>query len=124
MYLLATGERTFGAAKQLIASGESVDQRDNAQINALAYALQARDYEAALRLLRLGARPDATVSFDEIPVAMLPVLTRDPEGIRSLQRAGVDFSKVRYRGISALEYAKQTGDRRLIDALDPRGRAI
>ena len=124
MYLLATGERTVGAAKQLVASGESVDQRDNAQVNALAYALQARDYAAASRLLRLGARPDATVTFEDIPVAMLPVLNRDQEGIRLLQRAGVDFSKVRYRGISALEYAKQTGDRRLIDALDPRVRAI
>ena len=124
MYLLATGDRTAGAAKQLVASGESIDQRDNAQVNALAYALQARDYAATLRLLRLGARPDATVSFEDIPVALLPVLSRDHDGIRLLRRAGVDYSKIRYRGVSALDYARQTGDRRLMETLDPKLRSI
>jgi hypothetical protein len=124
MYLLATGDRTMAAARQLVAKGESIDQRDNAQFNALAYALQARDYAAASRLLRLGANPHATVSFDLIPVALLPVLIRDVEGVRLLQKGGVDFAKVRHGTFSAMDIAKQMGDRRLVDALDPKARAI
>jgi ankyrin repeat protein len=57
LHLLAASNRTAGAAKVLIASGEAIDQKDNAKLTALAYALKDRNLDAARRLLVLGAHP-------------------------------------------------------------------
>jgi hypothetical protein len=117
MYVLAMSDRTIAAVRQLIASGEPIGQRDNAQSNAPSYALHARNHMAARRLLRLGARPDAAVGFDEMPAALIPVLARDLQGVKLLRRSGVDYSKRKFRVITTLDYAQQSGDRELIDAL-------
>lgn len=108
----------------MIAAGEPIGQHDNYKFDALAYALQEKDYPAARRLLRLGARPDATVGEGGMPVALLPVMTRDLEGIRLLQQAGVDYSKLRYQGITAIDHAKRIGDRKMLEALDPKVSAL
>jgi hypothetical protein len=117
LYLLASSDRTVGAAKQLVAGGEAIDQRDNAQINALAYALQAQEHTTARRLLQLGARTDTPVGFDDMPVALIPVLARDLEGVKLMRQSRVDYSKLRYRGATAVDHAKQIGDRQLLEAL-------
>jgi hypothetical protein len=52
-----------------------------------------------------------------MPAALIPVLARDLQGVKLLRRSGVDYSKLKFRGITALDYAKQSGDRELIDAL-------
>jgi tetratricopeptide (TPR) repeat protein len=124
LYLLAGSDRTIDAAKQLIASGESIEQHDNYKLNALAYALQNRDYAAARRLIRLGARTDAKVSEGEMPVALIPVMSGDIEGIRVMQKSGVDYSKVRYQGTTAIDQAKRSGDRQLLDTLNPKGQVL
>lgn len=36
----------------------------------------------------------------------------------------VRYSKVRYQGSTAIDYAKRNGDRRLLEALDPRARSL
>jgi tetratricopeptide (TPR) repeat protein len=120
LYLLAGSERTMGAAKQLIAAGEAVDQKDNYKLNALAYALQERDHAAARRLLQLGARVDTTITEGEFPVALTPVMSEDIEGVRMMQKFGVDYSKLRYQGRTAIDEAKRTGNRRMLEALDPK----
>jgi ankyrin repeat protein len=43
------------------AAGEPIDQKDDDNFDALAYALQNRDYDAVRRLLALGARADTPV---------------------------------------------------------------
>jgi tetratricopeptide (TPR) repeat protein len=117
LYLLATSDRTTPAAKKLIASGEQIDQKDNGKLTALAYALQNQDLGAAKRLLVLGARPDTPVGQAEVPVALLPVLSADIDGVRMMLQSGVNYSKLKYRGATALEIAKQMGNPALIDAL-------
>ena len=117
LYLLATGEQTLAADKLLIASGEAIDQRDNENLTALAYALQKQDLSAAKRLLVLGARWDQKIGAEDIPVALVPVLTGDIEGVRLMQKFGAKYSNLRFLGKTALEIAAQSGNRALLKAL-------
>lgn len=117
LYLLTTSDRTTPAAKKLVAGGEQIDQQDNAKLTALAYALQNRDLGAAKRLLALGARPDMPVGWAGVPVALLPVLGADINGVRLMRQNGVDYSRLSYRGATALEIAKGLGNSALLDAL-------
>jgi tetratricopeptide (TPR) repeat protein len=121
LYLLATSERTLPAAKQLLASGEQIDQLDSEKMTALALALNAEDLAAARRLLMLGARPQTPVGYNDMPVALLPVLAGNIPGIRLMQQFGVDYSKLRYRGATALDYAKQSGNNALLGILNSKG---
>jgi ankyrin repeat protein len=115
LYLLASSERTVAAAKQLIQAGESVDQKDNAHFNALAYALQRHELATARRLLKLGARPDLPVGNDDMPLALAALVEGDAEAVRLLQHFGVDYSKLSYQGVSARELAKATGHSDLLE---------
>jgi tetratricopeptide (TPR) repeat protein len=124
LYLLARSDKTVPAAKKLVATGEAIDQKDNEQMTALAHALDEKDYPAAERLLALGAHPDTPVSYALIPVALLPVMNDDVDGIRALQRAGVDYSKLSFRGVTALDYAKQTGNDELLEVLTRKAHTL
>ena len=117
LYQLATSERTVAAVQQLKATGEAIDQLDNRKFNALAYALERRDLEAARRLLRLGARPDTLVGEADMPVALLPVISADLDAVRLMRQFRVDYSKLRFQGSTAIDHAKRIGDRRLLEAL-------
>jgi tetratricopeptide (TPR) repeat protein len=117
LYLLAKSARTAPAAKQLIGTGENIDQRDNNKMTALAYALQNRDFAAANRLLTLGAQWDAPVGFANVPVALIPVMEGDIEAVRMLRKAGVDYSKLHYQGATAIDVAEQAGNAPMVDAL-------
>ena len=117
LYLLATFERTAPAARQLVATGEPIDQKDDDNFDALAYALQNRDYDAVRRLLALGARAGIPVGPVDVPVALLPVFSGDPAGVRVMRKLGVDYSKLRYRGATALDFAKQQGNQAVLAAL-------
>jgi tetratricopeptide (TPR) repeat protein len=121
LYRLASSDGTMPAARKLIAAGEAIDQKDNDEMTALALALQMGDLEAVERLLSLGARPDSLVGTQAIPVALLPVLDGNLAAINVMQRAGVDYSKLRYRGTTALDFAQQAGDDDLLKALAPKG---
>lgn len=120
IYLLSTSSKTVGALQKLIKSGESIDQRDSRNWNALSLSLRERDHDAVMRLLRLGARADALVGEDSVPVALLPVIQRDLDGIKLLRRSGVDYRKLKYQGVSVLEQVRRSGDRELINALDSK----
>ena len=124
LFLLAASERTAVALKKLIATGESIDQPDNRNWTALALAVMERDYSAATRLVRLGARPGRPAGPNDMPVALLPVMTRDIEGIRLMRKLGVDYSKVTYQGISILDQVGRTGDRQLLNEVDPRANRL
>jgi tetratricopeptide (TPR) repeat protein len=117
LYLLAASERTSPAIKQLIATGEQIDQKDNEKRTALSYALQNEDLGAARRLLVLRARPDTPVGYENIPVALIPVTEGNVEGIRLMRQFGVDYSKLRFRGITAFDFAKQMGNNAVLEAL-------
>lgn len=120
LYTFAAHDRLLPVAKQLLAAGEKVDMKDNRQFNALGYALGGRDLATARRLLAMGARPATPVGPEEMPVALLPVLSRDLEAIRLLQRHGVDYTQLRFQGTTALDHARQIGDAGLLQVLDPR----
>lgn len=119
-YALAHSDRAAAVARQLIASGEKVDMRDQKGFAALAYALRERETHIVTRLLRLGASPLAEAGAEGMPSALIPVLSRDFDSIRALQRAGVDYAKVRFQGTSAVDYARSQGDKQLLQLLDPR----
>ena len=121
---MAPAARTSAAAGALKAAGEPIDQKDNQKLDALAYALQARDFAAARRLIALGANPDTPVGDMNIPVAMLPVIEEDMEGIRTLRELGVDYGAVKYRGASAFDYARMRTDEALLDALGSKKTAL
>jgi len=124
LYLLATSENTFLAAKQLIASGEQIDQQDNDGQTALGYALQNHDVSASRRLLELGARPDHAVGLAGVPAALIPVMESDVDAVRLMQEHGVDYSKLHFHGETALDLAKQSGNTELLDTLTRKGRTL
>jgi tetratricopeptide (TPR) repeat protein len=119
-YALASSEAGSAVAQQLVATGEKLAVQDNRQMDALAYSLSKSDTRTTRRLLRLGAQPTAEIGPERMPAALIPVLTRDLEGIRTMQRAGVDYTKLRYRGSTAVEHARERGDDKLLHLLDPR----
>lgn len=122
LYLLASSEATAGALKALVDNGEPIDQRDNERVSALAYALQAQEHETAGRLIRLGARPDQTVGAQELPLALVPILVGDVDGVRLLQKSGINYATLKYQGASALDIARQTGRAQVISLLEPRSK--
>jgi Tfp pilus assembly protein PilF len=124
LYRLASSDRTYDAVKKLIAAGEPIDQVDNNKFNALAYAVANRDYDTARRLLRLRARPEMEVGPAGIPLALIPVMNNDLRGIGLMRQFGVDYTKIKYQGMTAFDHAKQVGDRKLLEALAPKGTAL
>jgi Tfp pilus assembly protein PilF len=124
LYQLAASPLTLAALQRLKAVGESIDQLDNRRSTALALALEESDLAAAERLLKLGASTSVPVGPFEMPVALLPVVKEDIDAIRLMQRSGVDYSKLRYRGMTALDHARSVGNQKLIDALDRKARSL
>jgi tetratricopeptide (TPR) repeat protein len=124
LYLLAGSDKTVVALNKLIANGEHIDQLDNDNMTALAHALQNGKLDAVERLLRLGARAEIPVSFEQIPAALMPVFDGNFDAIRLLQHHGVNYSKVTYHGTTAIDYAKQMGDAALLDALQSKGSVL
>jgi tetratricopeptide (TPR) repeat protein len=124
LYLLAASDRTAPAAKQLISSGESIDQKDNEGRTALSYALEKRDLSAARRLLVLHARPDIPIGPEEVPLALMPVIEENLAAIRLLREFGVNYSKLSFRGHTAIEFAKQSQNHELLKALGGGGTSL
>lgn len=119
-YELASSEHGVPVARQLLAAGERIGMQDERKLDALAYALRRGETSIARRLLQMGASPLAEVGHEKMPVALLPVLSRDVASIRLMRRAGVDYTKLRYQGTTAVEHARQQGDAKLLEALDPK----
>lgn len=120
LYFLAESDKTVVAAEKLIANGERIDQLNNDKMTALGLALQNGKLAAAERLLRLGARAETPVGYAQVPAALMPVLDGNIDAIRLMQRHGVDYSKLTYRGATAIDYAKQMGDHELLEVLQPK----
>jgi tetratricopeptide (TPR) repeat protein len=117
LYLLAGSDRTSSTVKKLLAAGEHIDEEDNERQTALSYALRAGDLGAAKRLLTLRANPNTLVGYEEIPLALVPVMQGNVEAVPLLRENGVDYSKLRFRGATAFDFAKQTGNEALLRAL-------
>lgn len=123
-YRLARSDRNANLIKALLNGTDTLAMQDNGRYDALAYALRSRDVEAARRLLRLGSKPDAVIGLEQMPVALLPVMLRDFDGIRLMQRSGIDYAKLRFQGSTVLELVRQSGDARLLRALDPKAGSV
>jgi ankyrin repeat protein len=117
---LAGSERLAAVLRQLLSTGERLDLQDNNNMDALAYALAEGNTIAAGRLIALGAPVDRLEGPEKMPLALIPVLSKDVDGIRLMQKAGVDYRKLRYRGATAFDHARETGDEKLLRALDPK----
>jgi tetratricopeptide (TPR) repeat protein len=124
MYLLARSDKTASAVAKLVAAGEKIDQRDNDNLNALAHAVQNEDVAATRRLLRLGAKPDTPVGYGNVPVALMPVMSGNLDIVKLMQEFGADYAKISYEGATAYDFAKQTGDTELIQALNVKPRTL
>jgi len=118
LYLLATSDKTVATIRKLLESGESIDQPDNDKWGALSYAIQSKDYAAASRLAHLGAKLDTPSGPYQMPVAMLPIVEGDLEGVKLMKKLGVDYSKLQYQGASVSEQVKRSGNRKLIEMLE------
>lgn len=116
-YELARSDVTTPVISQLIRTGEELNQTDADRMSALALAARDQDYAAVKRLYKLGANPTLPVGEAGLPVALLPVVLLDYEGIAVFRGLGLDYSKISYRGSTALEYAKRTENVKLIEAL-------
>jgi tetratricopeptide (TPR) repeat protein len=123
-YRLASGDRTAAALKQLLAEGEKIDQKDDGHMTALALAFQDHNHAAAARLLKLGAQPGLEVGPEGMPVALLPVISGDVEGVHVLQRAGFDYSNLRYQGDTAIQIARAIGNEEVVNALIRKGHTL
>jgi tetratricopeptide (TPR) repeat protein len=118
LYLeLAGSERLAPVLRQLLASGERLDLQDNGDMDALAYALAEGNTAAARRLIAMGAPVDRLEGPEKMPLALIPVLSNDIEGVLLMQKAGVDYRKLRFRGATAFDHAKEMGDEKLLRAL-------
>lgn len=124
LYRLATGERTLPALKKLLDSGEKIDESDSDNMTALAYALQSADLAAARRLLALGARAQAPVGPTGMPAALIPVLEVNIDEIRLMQHFGIDYSKLRFHGVTALDLAARSGNKKLLNVLGGGGATL
>jgi len=124
IYLLASTDGTVPAVRQLLASGEKIDQIDNEHYTALAHAVHGNDLAATKQLLQLGADPKIPVGYEEAPVALLPVFEENFEAIRLMRQFGVDYSKLKFKGATALEFAKQTGNSALLKALEQNTKTL
>ena len=124
LYRLADSEKTETAVRKLVAAGESIDQKDDDHMTALAYALQNTNLAAAKRLLKLGADPGTQAGALEIPVALMPVLSGDVDATRMLQESGVNYSKLRFQGASALEIARKSGNKAIVALLGGKGTSL
>lgn len=116
-YRLGSSPITLKAAKALAKSGESIDQKDNSGMTALAYAIERREYEIASRLVKLGGSPATLVGDQAVPIALIPVFNNDLEGVRLLKKLGVNYSAVNFQGMSAMNYARKMGNKKMLDAL-------
>jgi Tfp pilus assembly protein PilF len=120
-YTLASSDRGAAVVRQLLAAGEKLAMQDSEQFDALAYSLRNGDGATTRRLLRLGASPVAEIGPQKMPAALIPVLTGDFDGIRTMQRAGVDYAKLRFQNSTALDHARERKDTKLLQLLDPKG---
>jgi Tfp pilus assembly protein PilF len=124
IYLLAGDERGVKIISQLLADGEKVDQKDNENMTALARAVEANEKATARRLLRLGAKPGVEIGVAKIPVALLPVMSRELEMVQLMQEFGADYTSIKYQGMTAVDVAKRTADTQLLEALKPHGKIL
>jgi hypothetical protein len=67
--------------------------------------------------LVLGARADVPVGLEGIPLALIPVMEGNVAAVRMLRKAGVEYSKLRFRGATASQFAQQTGDQAMVAEL-------
>jgi hypothetical protein len=65
----------------------------------------------------LGARTAAPIGETNIPVALLPVLEGDVSGVELMRKLGVRYSKLRYRGATALDFARRLNNEAMLAAL-------
>jgi tetratricopeptide (TPR) repeat protein len=117
LFLLAGSPHTLPALRRLKESGTSIDIADRYRNTALAIALSEGDHVAAEALVRLGADPVRPVGEARLPVALIPVLVDDAEGVSLMRRLGVDYAQVSHDGVTALDIARQSGDAAMLQAL-------
>jgi ankyrin repeat protein len=59
-----------------------------------------------------------------MPLALLPIMSGDVEGVHVLQRAGYDYSKFRYHGGTAIQIARASGNEEVVNALTRKDHAL
>jgi len=57
------------------------------------------------------------VGEQAVPVALIPVFNNDLEGVRLLRKLGVNYSVVNFQGVSAMNYARKIGNKKMLNVL-------
>jgi ankyrin repeat protein len=59
-----------------------------------------------------------------VPVALIPVLEQNLPAVRLLREFGANYSTLKYRGHTAIEFAKQSQNHELLRALGGGGTSL
>jgi tetratricopeptide (TPR) repeat protein len=121
-YTLAGNDATAKIIPRLVAKGTPINIKDNEKFNALAHALGRGDLDVAKRLMRLGSRPTELVGEDPYPAAFIPLMNQDLAGVNLMQAQGVNYAKLKWRGVTGLEIAKRMPNAEILKSLE-RGSA-
>lgn len=117
-YVLASSDKTISVAQSLISTGEKIDQTDNNRMNALSYAIVQKDISTAKRLMQLGANTNALIGNENMPISLLPVMIEDVTLVKLMQQSGVDYSKIRFQGMSGTEIVRRSGNAKLLEQVE------
>lgn len=121
-FALARNDATASVIPKVVSNGSPIDVKDSDKFTALAHALSRGEVDAARRLLRSGAKPSELVSEEQYPVALIPLMNQSAPGVKLMQGAGVNYAKLRWRGLSGVEMAKRMGNTEILRLVE-RGAA-
>lgn len=106
-YDLAKTDSGIKIVKKLIKDGSSIDLADAQNRTALSLALFNRDSTSAKTLISLGADVNHTLGEEEFPIAFIPLMYDDQKSITLMKESGIDYQKVKFRGLTAGEFIRQ-----------------
>ena len=117
-YQMARFDETSKVIPQLMKDGAAIGVLDNQRMNALGYALSNGDVDAAKRLIKYGSRFTDLVGPQQYPVGLIPFSNQDIKLIKLMKANGVNFSTLKFNGMSAVEYAKRLQNQEIIDIVE------
>lgn len=117
-YDLAKTEFGIKTIKRLIKDGTPIDIADAQNRTALSLALFNKDSTSAKALISLGADVNHTLGEEEFPIAFIPLLNDDQKSIALMKESGIDYQKVKFKGLNASEFMRQKS------AIEPGNRSL
>lgn len=118
LYELARYDETSKIIPALLKNGTSLKTEDNQKYNALAYALYADNSEAVERLVKYGAKFEDPITQYQFPVGLVAFERENLRAIKLMKNKGVNFSALKFNGMSAIDYARKLNNKDIIDVVE------